>query len=74
MQNDKFHFCLKLLVNDLNTVKGMKFYMIYFTLSSVTACFFPDLVHIGIIPSFTATTPTLMESVGQKERQMQLHA
>jgi len=47
--------------------------MIYFTLSSVTACFFPDLVHIGIIPSFTATTPTLMESADQNRTQMQLH-
>lgn len=47
--------------------------MIYFTLSNVTACFSPDLVHIGIIPSFTATTPTLMESVDQNRTWMQLH-
>lgn len=47
--------------------------MIYFTLSNVTARFSPDLVHIGIIPSFTATTPTLMESVDQNRTWMQLH-
>lgn len=47
--------------------------MVYFTLSSVTACFSPDLVHIGIIPSFTATTPTLMESADENRIWMHLH-
>lgn len=33
------------------------------TCSMVTTCRSPDLVHMGIIPSFTATSPTLRLSV-----------
>ncbi len=32
---------------------------ILFTSSMVTTCLSPDLVHTGIIPSLTATRPTL---------------
>jgi hypothetical protein len=42
-------------------------HVLFLTWSNVTTCFFPSLVHNGIMPSFRAIRPTLEEPGNQNQ-------